>query len=406
MIFLKPIGLDQYSKISLLIKSTENLIHEVAKGVFSAITEYSKETLPSLAIMSVQVFYPACFFFLTDFQFLVLSTCFTPLPLVILIAFPAKDASQVCHYAQMLAAAAVVLELALSIIFPPSLIIHVAVQGIVISASLLGNMNAIKKGIIKLQEGLSDSTLKINEKVSKVVYGLISIGFGAVGSFATVKMGARLYRGVNKYLTLDARQQKFALKYHAIENLGEVKTQKAILIDGLNGDWAKSRNYYFDNQPDPAGLVIFNYYETRAYHVNSSAELKSFLEQTSKELGGNLDLVAFFGHSNYEHMRLGPNYDFYGTEKELNAIKRHISPNGAILLWGCETAKDMYRNSSIARYISRCLPSHIVTGFAENLIPAQSWSWFDGKKIQFCTWSKTREITRHFLNGINVTTTV
>ncbi len=66
---------------------------------------------------------------------------------------------------------------------------------------------------------------------------------------------------------MDAAQQKFALKYHAIENLGEAKAQKAVIIDGLSGEWAEADNYYFDNRPDPVGMVIYKNYETRTYHV-------------------------------------------------------------------------------------------------------------------------------------------
>lgn len=409
MIALQKLGFrsDQHPKIDSFVRSSETLITEIAKGCFAAISEHAKEALPSLAIMTVQVFYPALFFFLTDSEFLLgtalVATIATPF---LLLRFPPKGITPICYYAQLLAASATAMELAVSVLFPPSLAIHLAVQGLVISASLLGNMNTIKKGVVKLREGLSESTLRTSEKVSRVVYGLISIGLGTVGSIATIKTGARLYRGVNKYLTLDSTQQRFALKFHGVESLGDVKTQKAVLIDGLNGDWAEEGNYYFDNQPDPGALVIYNRYETRAYHVNSSEELSCVLDQAKKDLGGNLDVVSFFGHSDDFHMRLGPDYDFIGTVNELDAIQRNILPGGEILLWGCETGMEWRgKSSSIARYISKWIPDHVVTGFSEDLDPLQSWAWFDGKKVQVSAWADDMfDIKRQFLNGKRLVT--
>ncbi len=40
----------------------DSTVKEVAKGVFLAITEHAKEALPSLAIMGIQVSFPAVFF--------------------------------------------------------------------------------------------------------------------------------------------------------------------------------------------------------------------------------------------------------------------------------------------------------------------------------------------------------
>ncbi len=71
-----------------------------------------------------------------------------------------KDSNQICYYAQAFAISAVVAELALGIFFPPSIVVHVAVQGIVLSASLIGNANSIKKGGVKVHLGLTNAGLK------------------------------------------------------------------------------------------------------------------------------------------------------------------------------------------------------------------------------------------------------
>jgi hypothetical protein len=395
---LSPAAIDSF------VDSTEDIVKEVAKGVFLAITEHAKEALPSLAIMGIQVSFPAIFFFLSDIEFIFCSTLLTPLPLILLFMHSTKDSNHLCYYAQALAISAVIAELALGILFPPSIGVHIAVQGIVLTASLIGNANSIKKGLVKVHLGLTNAGLKTSEKVANVVSGLISVGLGTVGTVATYRTGGRLYRGVRKYQTLDATQQRFALKYHAIENLGEAKTQKAVIIDGLNGEWAEKNSYYFDNQPDPVGMVIYKNYETRTYHVNSSAELTRVLGQAKKEMGGELDLVSFFANSDTSHMHLGPNYNFRATTVELNAISRNISSTGDILLWGSETARrDTYGRPSLSQSISKKLPNHLVTGIGETLFPDVSWAWFDGKRIQIRCWSSEKfyaSAVGKFFNGL------
>lgn len=385
-----------------VISSSVDLIGKVAQGVFSAIAEHAQEALPSFVIMAVQVFYPASFFFLTNVGFVFFQAMSVPFSLFLLVTSPPKDASELCRSAQMLATTAVIAELALNLFFPPSIVIRVAVQGTVITASLLGNMNSIRKGIEECKKALSDyNREELSKKVSRVVYSLISVGLGIYGTVFTFQLGARFYRGVKKFQTLNPIQQKFALKYHAIENLGETKLKKAVIIDGFNGDWAEKGNYFFDNQPDPIGLVIYNNYETRTYQVNSSEELGAVLEQAKKELGQEVDLLSFCGHSNASCMRLGPNYFFTGTGNELFSIRKTVRPSGEICLWGCQTdGRGKFGMVSLARYISKQLPKHLVTGFSGDLFPAMSSCSFDGKNLQIKVWSyEGFDVVRKYLNG-------
>lgn len=264
---------------------------------------------------------------------------------------------------QTASVAAILFELTVTILLPQSLTVQLAVRGVVLFCGFVGNARSIYDGSCRIQKSLTDSNLKTSKKVSEIVLGLITVGFGTLGSITTLQNAANLYKGFRVYQTLDHAQQTFALKYHGLESLGQAKPQTAVIISGRSPEWAEPKYKVFDNTPDPAANVVYHNYKARVYEVTSSENLSSVLDQASKELGKPIDLIYFSGHANNQVMKLNSNYFFTANLIETNAINKNISSTAHIILAGCETAKPDSEFKSLAKLVSQRLPKALVTGF-------------------------------------------
>lgn len=400
----------EYKQITAIAETVIEITTEVAIGVFTATTTYGLETLPSLIYYSIHVVQPAWIANITHRHislgaaFWGLLTTGSMIGMGNLSGYCSNTESAI-QFIHFLAAAATVTELCLVILCPPSLTIQLTVKGIVLVSSAIANGRSIYKGCMKIHEGIKGKNLKTREKVSRIVLGLFSVGLGVAGSIAAVKTTKKLYDGLKVYQTLDETQKFYALKYQGLTSLGEVKTQKAIIINGCSSQWAEFKNYYSDNTPDPEVYVIYQNYETRVYEVTSSDDFSAVFDRATKEMGGKLDLVCLDGHADNRSIDLSRDYDFRANKIEISAIQRNIQKDGDILLWGCSTAEYDNRIPSLTERVSKMLPTNSVTGFINNLYPSRSSAWYDGR-LQVKAWNKwdLSSIVKIFKNGTPVTT--
>lgn len=393
-----------YSNIKAITEIVEETTSEIAIGIFSAAFSYSIETLPSLVFYAIHIVQPSLISYITHGNLLINSI----MPLIGGGLFIGSsnylgffdNTETALQLIQWLGTVALVTELAAGILFPPSLAVHLTVRGIIFVSSIVGNLSTIHKGCQKIHTALTDQNLKTSEKVSKTVLGLISVGFGITGSITTIKTASKLYEGLKIYQTFDQTQKFYALKYYGLESLSEVKPQKAIIINGLSGEWAHPKNYNFDNTPDPVAYTIYQNYETRVYEVKSSAELAKVMNLATQELGGKLDMICLMGHASKNSITLNQNYKFRANFIESNAIGRNISKNGEVLLWGCETAQS---RNSLTEKTSKLLPKIQITGFSESITPLDFWTFFENGKLRIKAWHwDNYSIVRMFKNGIAV----
>jgi hypothetical protein len=397
---------DEFPKLkSMALSIDDSIVSEVSMGVFSATFLYGVEAFPSLLFHAIHIQFPSLIGninHLTPFADLIplFSLSISLASLLVSFSNNSSDSEVYFRLIQIAAVVATLGELTLSIYLAPCLAVQLTVRGIVLFSGIVGNARNIYQGGCKIHEGLSGSNLKTSEKVSRVVSGLISIGLGTFGSITTLQTATKLFRGLQVYQTLDKTQQAFALKHFALESLGEIKPERAVIINGFSSEWAEPENYYFDNTPDPSAYVVYQNYTTRTYEVTSSEELSRVLDRATKELGGKLDLVYFGGHANNKYMKLNADYDFTANLIETEALNKNISTAASVILEGCETARADRRSNSLTKLLSKRLPNTLVTGFSELLYPSYSWSWFDGK-LGISAWSPYSKdsIVRTFLNG-------
>lgn len=376
------------------VEAEPNLLTEVTTST----NTYIKENFHSLLFQTMHLACPALIGNLTHKGY---SFVASPLLLGLMFRENLNTTDTAFLTLQIVSVALIVAELALNILFPPNLYIHLAVKGLMLFSGFASNGRSIYQGACKIHQSLTDTQLETSTKVAYIASGLVSVSLGTLGCLAVFEHGRRIHQGLQAYQKLDPNQQMFALKYHALESIGEIKQQKAVIINGMSSKWADKGREIFDDTPNPAAYVIYQNYETRTYEVKSSRELASVLNQASKELG-RLDHIAFFGHANNQDMVLNANYDFTGNRLEIKAIAKNISDTGDLLLWGCETAQANEFGGSLTEKVSRLLPGHLVTGFGELLYPTFSWVWFD-KTVQILAWTKTTFIwdsfTKVFQNG-------
>lgn len=397
----------EYKKITAATETVVVTTVEVALGVFTETAAYGLVNLPSLIYYSIHVVQPAWIASITHSNQALggaiwgLITSGGMISLGNLSGYCSNTDSAI-QFIQFIAAAATVTELCLVILCPPSLTIQLTVKSIVLFSSVVGNCRTIHKGCMKIHEGLNDKNLKTSEKVSRVVLGLFSVGLGVVGSIAIVKTVKKVHDGLKVYQTLDETQKFYALKYQGLTSLGQVKTQKAIIINGVDSEWAEPDNYYFDNTPDVEAYVIYQNYETRVYKVTSTEDFSAIFDRATKDMGGKLDLVCLDGHSNPMSMDLNKEYTFRANPLEIETIQRNIKHDGEVLLWGCNTAKYSMGIASITEKISKMLPSNKITGFSEKLYPSSSWACYEGK-LRVNAWNRNfSSIVKVFKNGIQV----
>jgi len=397
----------EYKQITATAEEVVKTTSEVAIGIFSATFYYAIENLPSLIYYSIHEVQPAWIASITHSNQALggaiwgLITSGEMISLGNLSGYCSNTDSAI-QFIQLIAAAATVTELCLVILCPPSLGVQLTVKGIVLFASFVGNGRTIQKGCMKIHEGIQGNNLKLSEKVSRVVLGLFSVGIGVAGSITTIKTAKKLLDGLKVYQTLDETQKFYALKYQGLTSLGQVKTQKAIIINGVDSEWAEPDNYYSDNTPDVEAYVIYQNYETRVYKVTSTEDFSAIFDRATKDMGGKLDLVCLDGHSNPMSIDLNKEYTFRANPLEIETIQRNIKHDGEVLLWGCNTAKYSMGIASITEKISKMLPSNKITGFSEKLYPSSSWAWYEGK-LRINAWNRNfSSIVKVFKNGIQV----
>lgn len=315
------------------------------------------------------------------------------------IYFSENKLELACNVLQVCAVSAVIADVTIAVLFPPSLAVQLTVKAVVLIAGAANNLHIIYQGTCKVQEAFNPQ-LKTAEKVTAATSGLLSIGLGVFGCVKTIQSTIKLYNGLQVYHTLAKPQQEFALKYHSLETLGEIKSKNAVIIDGLSTEWSAKSTNKWENLPTPPGGVIYENYNTRTYRVTSASELTQVLNDASKELGGKLDLVAFFGHGNPQLVRLGKTYSFRGNYQEIKAIKNTIAKAGEILLFGCSTAKQT--PSSLTEHLSFYLKGKRVTGFSEILYPGHhnTTAWFNGQfRVRATTLKSNHSIVSVYKNG-------
>jgi hypothetical protein len=387
-------------------RTEENrIIAHIAQGIFAALKSYALENLPFLIFHATHIVYPsliATILHHPTFAKLFDAGSF----MFLLYEGPGSGKERIFFRIQKAGTVAMFAQFLLSLISPCpiGLGMHVTLRVIIYTAGVVGNSRAIYQGVSKIRQAFTQSQLSTSKKTELVVSGLISAGLGTWGLSTTTQNAFNLYKGLKAYWKLDATQQFFVLKFQALESLGQIKSQHAVIIHGLSGEWAKEGYSFHDSAPHAPNYVIYQNYNTRTYQINSSHNLEQVLQIASKELGGKLDLIALMGHANNTSMKLNANYDFTANRIEVQALQQNLSPIGQILLWGCETAKPGRKFNSLTSFISKSLPKATVIGFNQSLYSAYSFVWFKGKELHiYAKEEKTfRGITAIYQGGHQV----
>ncbi len=215
-------------------------------------------------------------------------------------------------------------------------------------------------------------------------------GIGSLGIWTSIKAVSNLFHGVQQYFSLDSMQRVFATKQSAYEFLSpEDKSCRAIIFNNLSvNSWV---DWLLTRQRDLIALSIYRNCVTQSYDLSDDT-ICNAIDKAREHFQNPVDLIYMLAHGNSGGMQLGKE-SFTGSVSDVRCIDSILSPNGQLILGGCNTATtlDGNKRDSLAHKVANALPGRHIIGFAATLRLLLVSSYFNKNRISAQAFSLTDE---------------
>jgi hypothetical protein len=242
---------------------------------------------------------------------------------------------------------------------------RVAVDSLLLLATVIGSSRSIYEGTKRMFSSLSAEGRSTSSKVSDCVSGVVMTTLGAIGIGSSLQTGVQLASGIKTLQTLDSVQKKGVLKSRAVHHLGGEKSCKAVIIDGFFSSL---------NLPVPFSEELYRNCETRTYGVNSSSQYCQSLADAKEYFGAPIDVLSLVGHSDNQSQDLG--YFFWGRPRDTICMEEALSSEAQVFVLGCNTATTTGDFQTLTERLSDRLPGKEVIGFSSYYGPAYTSTSF------------------------------